>query len=307
MEETHKTRSSLIILGSVLLLLGLSAMIPAKWIGGGKTVVHNQKIDLSLMTSPNQIAKDINGDGGISWKEIVVSTLNASSSVAQGEPVDRKAIEELNDPNNLTASFSKNLYLLSAYFDKNGITDEVTKQKAVNELIENERKKITHTSYGYKDIVVAKTESKESLRAYGNVVAQLLQKTLSKEIGRKDLYSITTYSETKDPSALQDLITNKKNLDSILQKMLTLSVPPSLVSYHLLAINRIASYRDLVKNLSVADTDPMRASFVLNDYTNTTILVFRLYEQFATYFTSHGVVFNEKEPGYVFTVGYTIE
>ncbi len=310
MDESYKTRNSLIVLGSVVFLFGLSAVIPARWVGGSPKVIRSPKIDLSRMTSPSQIAKDINGDGGVSWGEIITSTLGASSSALETikkTSVDQKAIEELNDPNNLTASFSKNLYLLSAYFEKNGITDEATKARALNELIQNEKKKITHTVYKYSDLLVAKTESKDSLKSYGNTMAQLLQTTLSKEIASKDLYSITLYSETKDASALKDLVSNKKRLDAVLQKMISVSVPPSAISYHILTVNRVASYRDLVKNLSTADADPMRASFVLNDYTNTTLLVFRLYEQFSNYFTSRGIIFDSKEPGFIFVAGYTIE
>jgi hypothetical protein len=245
----------------------------------------------------------------VSWKEIITGTLGATSSALEtikSVEVDPKAIEELNDPNNLTASFSKNLYLVSAYLDQNGITDEQAKNQALVKLMADERAKLVFTTYGYKDIIVAKTESKESVRAYGNTIAPQLQTVLSEKITTSDMMSVSNFSTSKNPADLLPLIKNKKRLDTIINKFLTVSVPPSALSQHLLILNRISRYRDTLDNLSKMDTDPLRATLVVDGYIETAGMIVRLFNQLSTYFDTQGIVFFPQEGGYVFTVGYTM-
>ena len=308
--EKHKTRNAILVVLLFISILALSAVVPARWIGGEKKVVLLPKLDLTLLASPQNVATDRNRDGDISWKEVIDDTLDAPASTLaelQKNKPDPKAIEQLNDPNNLTASFSKNLYLPTAYLKKNNITDEAAKSDALARLVQDEKAKLTKTTYRLSDITIAPSESKQTIQVYGNSMATLLKRTVSKEIVTKELTSVIAYSETKDASTLVELAKSVERLDSIIQKMKTMPVPISAASYHLLALSRVADYREVVFNLSKIESDPIRASFVIDSYTESTALIFKLYQQLSAYFKLSNVTFTSQDPGYVFIVGYTLE
>lgn len=308
MEEksTQKSRSisALII---IVTLIAVSSVIPARWLGGAPKKQLRAKLDLSAISSAQEVATDSNNDGVISWKEVMEDTLHTSPATLEELkkiPVDKKEIEALNDPNNLTSSFAKNLYLAGAYFEKNNITDEKSKQEVVAKLLRDERSKIIPTIYTYNDIVISKTESKDSVRVYGNTIASLLENIITEKIIADDITSIGNFSQSKKEEDLALILKNKKRLDGIVQNLLKIPTPSSAIIFHISTINRITAYRDLVTNLSVAGTDPMRATLLIDTYPSVAISALRTFSQLSGYFDTQNIIFSSKEKGYVFTAGY---
>ncbi len=305
--KNNQTYQSLAILGAVLIIILVSAVIPAKWLGLETKKSSYKKLDLSSLTSPSEIAEDTNDDGVVGWNEIVTTTFKDSTTTLASinkKPINQKSIDELNDPNNLTSSFSKNIYLATAYLKERGITDETTKQEAVNYLMQKEAEKIVITKYTFEDIKIAKSETKESIKVYGNTIAPLLNEIISSKIITDDIASLATFVKTKDEKSLLPLTKNEARVTSILQKLLTVEVPPSAASYHILAINRIVHYRDTLSNLSKVGSDPVRSTLTIDSYQDTAFLVLRLPNKFSDYFNAQNVAFYENEKGYMFTTGY---
>ncbi len=305
--KNNQTYRSLVVLGVVVLLILLSAITPARWLGVEVKKKPYTKLDLTVMTSPSEIAEDSNSDGKIGWNEIVESTLkNSTTSLSQinQKPVDQKIIDELNDPNNLTSSFSKNVFLATAYLKEKGITDEATKQEAVNYLIEQEASKITFTSYTLKDIKVAKSESKDSIKAYGNTIAPIIIDLISSKIITYDIKSIHSFVSTKNEKDLLPITSNKKRVEGLINKLLAVDVPPSAVSYHILMLNRLASYGDVLDNLSKSNSDPVRGTLVIDKYQDTILLIMRIPNQLFDYFSMQNIVFTPNDSGYIFTSGF---
>lgn len=311
MEEKSTQQSRAIAVVSIILvLIVISLIAPLVWKGQPKKKQLKPRLDLSQIAKPEEVIADSNNDGVISWREVMMSTTNPSSSTLaelKKIPVDKKAITELNDPNNLTSSFAKNIYLAGVYLDKNGITDDQSKQDIVTQLMENEKGKIVRTTYNFKDLHVAKTESKDSIRTYGNKLATLLKEIVKEEFLKGDVYAISTYTESKNPNDLKDLISNKKRLDTLMQKLISLEVPPSATIYHLLVINKAAAYKDIVETLSNSESDPLKTTFVINDYPSKVQDISLLNTTIYNYFTYKNIIFSSKEPGYLFTTGYTIK
>lgn len=303
----------LALVGLLLLITVGIGFFPAKWFGikiPDSSYSNHIRIDLSQITDPNNLASDTDKDGNITWRELIAQNADYSSTTLaeakSGATPNPKVIEQLNDPNNLTASFSKNLYTAGLYLKKNGLTDPDSYQEALNQLIAQEAKKLTPTTYSYKDIKIASTETKESLKAYGNVISPILESTISKETVTSDLVAINSFIKTGKGEDLSPLLKNKSRIDGILQKLVSISVPISGTSYHILALNRIAAYRDDLDNLSRASTDPLRSRIIVDNYANDVILILRLFNQFNEYFTVQNVIFSTKEPGYIFVSGYNI-
>lgn len=306
-KESSQTSRSVAVLIIVVTLIAVSVTIPTKWLGGVSQKKLRDPIDLSSLSSGG-IAINSNNNGNVTWSDVVMSTLNPSSSTLEELkkiPVDQKEITDLNDPNNLTSSFTKNVYLASTYLTQNGTTlDEQGQQDIITKLMQEEKDKIVPTVYSYKDINVAKTESKESIRIYGNALATIMENIITKKSAADDMTSIQNYLKSENVSDLTPLINNKKKLDSIVKKLLALSVPPSAVIFHIIALNKITAFKDVITSLSNADKDPMRATLVLGSYVDTSITSLRVFGQFTSYFNTQNITFSSKEKGYVFTVGY---
>lgn len=311
-ENNTKPTSSKTILaiGGLVTIIALSAFIPASWFGVKPAVYTEKPLDLSTLSSFEEVAKDTNGDGVISWDEVVKQNLKYSSTTEEAikdAPVDPKAIERLNDPNNLTSSFSKNLYLASVQINQSGgQIDDETQQKILTQLISQEASKVTPTTYTKKDLKVATSESKESLKMYGNNVASVLQQIITEKKIYDDMAAMDDFSKTENPDDLLMLSQNRDRVNGLLQKLISISVPPSAVQEHIIILERIALYRDTLDAFSKLKTDPIRAKLALEKYTNTMVNLMITPNQLATFFITKNIIFSAKDSGYIFTIGYTI-
>lgn len=309
-EKSTPASRSVAVASIVLVLVALSVAMPSSWFSP-KTKSENQKwkIDVSKIKDKKAVATDANSDGQVTWKEVIAETLPMDEQTKENlkkEQIDPKAIEDLNNPNNLTASFSKNLYLSASYLDQNGMTDEASQKAIASKLMAQEAAKIKPTIYTYKDIKVAKTESKESIKAYGNALVLILDTVITKKITTDEIASLEQFEATKDASVISPFIADKKRLDIIVKKLTEMQVPPSAIIYHTLVLNRTASYRDVIANISVLESDPIRATLAVRDLRDVSKNFLRVFENISTYFDIKNVTFSSSEPGYVFVIGYTL-
>jgi hypothetical protein len=312
MPEKERPFSKLSLLfGAVVFLITVSAFVPARWFGSSPASYKNKPLDLTTITSPEEVAKDSNNDGVISWDEVVAESLSGESSSTlaslRSSSVDAKTVAELNDPNNLTSSLSKNLLIATTKLRQEGISDEETSRSVLNQLMQQEASKITHKTYSRADLSVAPNETKESLMVYGNGVANILASLISEKTLSDDSTQIASFVQTKDPSTLVPLLTRAKKIDALISKAEALSVPPSAVSQHILLLNRASLYRDDIVAFAHADSDPVRATLIVNEYPDAALSLFRIYNIYYTYFNIQNIVFSSKDPGYVFTIGYTMK
>lgn len=306
-EETSKASKPLIIIGALVLLLMASAFIPARWLGVQPQKSGYTPIDFSKLNAVESYAHDIDGSGQISWKELIGSTEYGPEAIAEAESLkpDPKEIAALNDPNNLTASFSKNFYIASTYLTNNNVEDPSAQQSVLNQLIEEEAGKLTPTTFTFSDLSTTKTETKESIRTYGNSVATILDGVLTKESLTAVFGGMEHFIETNDAASLVPITKESERIHTKLQKLRELSIPLSAATYHIQVLNGVAEYADMLQNLSQAKTDPLRATLAFKNYTETSAGVLRVYSRLSPYFDIKKVVFSSKDPGYVFTVGYT--
>ncbi len=308
-EEKHISKS-LVITGIIVVLLISSTFIPARWFGIKSSTYKNKPLDLSIITSPSEVAKDTNGDGKISWKEVIDQNFNTrddAQNATSTTQTDPKILAMLNDPNNLTASFYKSLLVAGTYLKKNGVADRDTEQAVLDNLASQAASLIIPTTYSYKDLNVIKEETKDSISIYGNTLATFLQAMTTKKIMIDDMGAMSSYEQTKNPSDLTGIIKNKQRLDVLLEKIKAVPVPISAVFYHLMILNRIALYRDTLDNFSKAETDPLRAQIAINRYAQVLILLLSTPNQVSQYFNTKNIAFSTKEAGYMFTSGYTIK
>lgn len=307
-------KAVLMLLG-LLVIIGGGTLVPSSWYGHKKSTTRKyDSVDFSKIriaedfSKPEEFEKNVDGnkDGKVTWAELLGSDATNFQSTSTGARLDPAIQKALDDPNNLTAAFTKNLLVNAAYMRDNNITDEETQNTLLQGAIAEAKEKLVSKVYTYGDINVAKTEDRASIRAYGNTVATILGNIITKETIISDVPGIITYTNSQDTQSLEAIKKTSGEIEQKFSKILTIKVPPSAVIYHLAILNQLAAYRDLVNNLSRIETDPIRASAVIDSYPNILLNTLKIYNNLGQYFRLKNIVFDSNESGYMFTAGYKL-
>lgn len=301
----EKVQAPFVVLGLLFVIAAGMSILPASWFGIQPQAHQYAPLNLESISQPENVASDTNHDGTISWKEYVASSLNLSPDAASTSlQADPESIAALNDPNNLTGSFSKNLYIAANALNQSGITDEDSKQKVINDLMAKETSKITAKIYTSADVILV-PDSKTSMKDYGNGVASAMNKLITEKSIVQDLTSINGYLQTADATKLIPLQQNAVKVNSAIKKILALKVPSSAISSQVTVLNKLSEYEDTLLGLSVADTDALRATIAVKNYHDIVVNALRVYTVLGDYFDAKNITFSSSEPGYIFIVGYT--
>ncbi len=290
----------------------MSAFVPASWFGVETRKNGYTPIDFTQLRASDVDTYDNDDDGKVTWEELTRSTKYGDAIIAEAKnnPPSAETLAALNDPNNLTSSFSKNIYLASNQIINAGGVSAEEQQKIIEELITQEAQKVTSKKYLYSEIRVASSESRDTIKAYGNTVATIIQGIITEGTITKDAEALAAFASSQDQEGVSDIIrlkTESARIDAILKKLLALSVPPSASLYHITMLNQITLYRDVLLDLSKGVSDPIRAKIALDKYPDTLVGTLLIYKKLSEYFTLKNIVFNANESGYVFTIGYTLE
>ncbi len=293
--------SALFILAGVLAITLLLGLLPSRWFGIKQTGLGRAPLDLSSETV-NDLATDTNGDGTVDWNEIIKQTFGDeidTQTINEGQ-VDPQAVQQLNDPNNLTATLAKNFYLASAYIDKNGVTDDATKSTISQNLLQEVANKLTYTSYAIGDLSLDRKETSASIKLYGNKLGTLMQKAVSANLATDDLKDYKSYIDTQDSLAFKRLQAKRDAATSIASALQAMSVPLSASPLHVVLLNKVNAYATTLDNMLQVANDPVRASIAYKRYVSDTSDMLRAAGDFSTYFKTKQTVFSQKEAGYIF-------
>jgi hypothetical protein len=279
-------------------------VIPAKWFG--ITPKQQPRLTFDDLEPITRLQNDTDKNGTPDWRDLAKESLGTTTlSQLKNTPVDEERQRRLDDPNNLTASFSKNLYVTTLYLDKNKDVDAATKKEMTEGLIAQEKAKIVVTEYTNDDLNLAKTESTSTRRAYGNALALLLKKAMDAKLLDGDISIIETYVKTKDASLLTSFTIKRDKTHELIESLRAMPVPISAAPYHLLATNRLSEYYTILDGLSKTASDPVRGSIAFAEYLDTFKSLAGALNNMKGYFKAEDITFTQSEPGYVFSVGYT--
>jgi hypothetical protein len=304
--EASPQKKAFLALALVLTLTVAISFIPASWLGINPAKKKLAKIDLSNLTSVNDLAQDTNGDGVTDWNEIIAQTYDGAEVSEAAQP-DPSSVAQLNDPNNLTGSLSKNFYLASAYIQQSGVDPGGSEQDIVNNLLKSEASKIVLTAYVFQDLETDSKETPTSIKAYGNALGKIMEVAIEARLGLDDVSYLKNYVDTKSKTSLETLIDKREAANNIVSGMLTLKVPLSASAYHLLTLNRVAAYRDTMDNILKLETDPVRSAIAFDMYLKVTTDMLETARLLSNYFIAKDVTFSAKDSGYVFDPSYTIK
>lgn len=301
----EKSSAPLLLLGIIFILTIGASLLPASWFGIKQQTRRYEPLNLESLAQPENLATDTDNNGAISWGELIASSLSISEKNSDLQlTTNPEVIANLNDPTNISASFTKNAFLAATALQQGGITDETSKQEVINQLLLEENGKLTPKIYTSLD-VQSTADTKITIKKYGNDVALILKDLITEKTITDELTSVTQYLEKGDSASLLPLVVNAKKADTAIQRLLKVQVPKSALLYHSIVLNRVSEYQNMLSNLSVANTDAMRATSAIKNYQTIITSVLRIYPILADYFNLNNTTFSSTEPGYIYVVGYT--
>lgn len=235
------------------------------------------------------------------WRDLILETMSSSTKAeADAIKADPEVLERLKDPNNLTSSFSKNIYTASAYLTKNNTIGEDEQAELVAGLLEKEASKISQKVYTLGDLKLSADDEVSNRKVYGNALAKLLQKANSYELGSSDLPALMKFNETTDEKELEFFVNKKVKTEEIFSGLLSLQVPPSAALYHLSLINNLSVFIATLDAFAKSKEDPIKSLAFLNSYPDNVAALFRSMAAVQDYFVLEEVPFTAKDPGYIF-------
>jgi hypothetical protein len=306
----RKSEAVLLLVGVLLLTVGTS-FLPASWFGIRQQVHTLPPLNLGSLNAIEASSQDTNNDGTISWKEYIAGSLNvptdALNTVSSSATFsyDTRDMAALNDPNNLTSSFSKNLYIASTALEQNGVTDPQAEQDTVTQLIKTEAAKIKPTTYTASSVKIATSDTVSSLKIYGDAVATIMKGLVTVQSITDDMTSVASFTNSKDEADLVPVVKSTQRVQAALEKLLALPVPQSAVMIHVEILNRVGAYANVLNDLSRAYDDPIRATLAVGKYQDAAVQTLQIFPKLSQFFKEKSVTFSGKDAGYVYIVGYT--
>lgn len=296
------TKKALFVLGSLLLLVGLSLVVPARYVGIKKP--KQAKLNLNINQDLIALQQDTDNNGSSDWRDMINRQMSTTTKeVAKKTVVDEAAKKRLDDPNNITASFSKNLYTATAYVKDKGELSVAEQDALAASIVDQETAKLTSKSYEVTDLHLVKNETDASRKAYVNSLGTIYKKNNVSKLTVNDIPTMTAFTTNKDASVLQSFVVKKDIIDTIVTQLLAMNIPYSAAAYHLLLVNSLSQYSSMLDNLSKGGDDPLRAALAFKSYTLTIKDIYSALTSMQNYITLEEITFIPSDPGYILVSG----
>lgn len=208
--------------------------------------------------------------------------------------------ENLDNPNNITAQYAKNVYAATAILGQQTELTNEQKEEIAKALFEEEAYKAAARVYTSSDIKTT-TGTKDVVKKYGNTLGGIVMNATIAMAQVEDIPTFEKYATTRAQDQLDAINLKIATVTKYRDDVLKLPAPKSATLFHLNLINAIESYRQTLINMRSVHTDALRATIGAHDYAVVVKNVYISADFFSQYFTSEGVVFGPKEDGAFFS------
>jgi hypothetical protein len=304
MENTMTTKKAIVVIGSVVFLMVLLFVVPADSVGLKRP--NQKKLILKSSEELAVLQGDADKNGTPDWRDMLINNMSPTlKEEASKAVVTNSSKKNLEDPNNLTSSFAKNIYTSSVYVSQKGNLTQAQQEELGAKIAQEASSKLVFTTYSLNDLHIIKDDSQNAIKKYGNELGTIYTKTSSGNITRDDIAIIEAYNVNKDASVLEAFVVKKNVLETAITSLLALPVPTPVASYHLRLINKLSDYKIIIDNLSQLDTDPVRALIAFDSYLPVIKSLSSSFSGMQGYMKSEGITFSSSESGYILLEGYT--
>lgn len=161
-----------------------------------------------------------------------------------------------------------------------------------------------YKAYYFKDIIIQEDDSSQAARAYGEKVANIINKNTPPGV-TNEYASVIRYLETNDASYLKHLNKITVSYENIKDDLLAVSVPPSFAVEHVYLVNSIYGMEILVGLMAQIQTDPLLAHAALDEYIEYSDNLLTSYTYLNAKFVKKGVHFGPQGIASLFTQAQT--
>ena len=156
-------------------------------------------------------------------------------------------------------------------------------------------------NYSIQDIKILKDDNDETVRAYGNIIVETVQK-YAKLNSEDELSVFEKALRYEDPELLESLQGSVLMYRSLADDFVSISVPGGLVSVHLDIINGYENIADSLENMVKIFEDPILSAVGVNSYVIAVDSQVALTVPIQEYFLDRNIVFNPGEAGAVWNI-----
>ena len=235
----------------------------------------------SNLTIEDSVNKDTDGDGILDWQEglygldprkkettpgipdnVVINKL-----FAKGEPVSsKKEIESGAENLTQTEKFSRELFATIAATSQNGTMDQAAIEQLSNSLAEKIKNPVIRKVFLTSDVKIIKDDSIQAVKNYFNTMNDVQAKYPIKESVISVLQKFIIDENNVDSSVLVRLDGAISQTQNIINGILKVDVPQSLVSLHLDLLNAGERLLENVSDIQLFDSDPIVAMGGMSKY-----------------------------------------
>lgn len=272
---------------------------------GTAVFVSAQKVEntnsaaIVVATEPRayQETKDTDQDGVPDWEESVSGT---NPTIKDTSTTTQKKREEEAALNTVTDRFAKQFF--SEYLSKNSGDTPMTpeeKQAFLEKAIQKAYTSQPIQSFTEKDIVRDTSTATDTLRAYGNAVADALQRYPVQNENEALIFKRAIESESEvEIGKLDPIILSYKNT---IRDIRLIPVPTTMTSSHLALLNSLNNLQNTLTAMREALEDPLPALTQFQQYVPVVESLQDSLLGLKASFASQNVVFSQNERGHFFT------
>lgn len=320
-----RTPSKKIIL--MLVIVALIGTIAYFFIGKTKKETYTSPAIVSAAQSA-VLAKDSDNDGLKDWEEQLWKTdPNNPDTDSDGTP-DGLEIKQGRNPlvagpndkldtdtvtnkiNTITEGdltetdkFSRELFVrIIAAKNANTPPTEADLQNFLNMTINQETENQKMKNFTAGDFQVDKAETAETIKAYGNTIADILTKKPPNKL-EYEIITVERAEKNNDPNELKKLIPLAAEYGRIQKDLLNVVVPESALPFHIALTNGASGMNYSITGLQYVMTDPIKSLPGISSYDSNSQNFTTSVRQFKSYFDGAGIVFEKGDKGFKFFGG----
>jgi hypothetical protein len=242
------------------LLFGKSSFLGSK---------KNKDLSVQNLNINELLQKDSDGDGVLDWEEGLWGTDPYKTKTFEDTP-DKEYIkakrEALKTPGstgadtglNETDKFAQQFFASLAALKQSGQLNETTMKNIASSLGESIADPSLLNAYTAQDIKINTNDNNTTKENYYLEAGNLFEKYREKGVGKElEITGTLVASGTSNPELENQLASIANAYQEYAQKMLSISVPESLSSYHLSIINSSNNVGIAIRSMQKIATDPV--------------------------------------------------
>ncbi len=266
---------------------------------------ENTKIETEKRTLNGLIARDSDSDGIADWEETLWGTDPNNKNTYGISDIDyiknkREEIKanESTNPNSdntgetETEKFARQFFTSYTAMKTSGEVSDTTINDFSNTLAEKVADPIIVDKYTEKDIKTMEKDSNDDKKNYYIAVGNLFETYTNKGLGSELIVagSMISTGKTEDPEGQGALLEISNLYKEFAQKLSLVSVPKSLVIYHLKIINSSNNMSVAVLNMSKMLADPIIGISGTSQYEKHSNDLMTSVEDLETFLSKNGII-----------------